>query len=382
MINIVLMFWLPLGLITLSYFGYPVILSILVTMGRKAPIERKDIEPRVSVIIPAHNEEKVIADKIKNALSLEYPADRLEILLVLDGCADRTKEIASGFTDPRLRVIEQNPRMGKMAALNLAIPQAKGDVVVFTDANSLYEKNAVRKLVRNFADEKIGCVCGELKYENKSLVGEGEDLYWRYEKFIKTEESRLRSLLVVNGSIYAIRKELFEPVEETLADDFVVPMVIARKGFGLVYEPEAITSEKTASNTGEGINQKARIIAQGLKASFAIAPVIFTSRPLRIFQFLLHKFIRWFTPLFLIIIFVANIFLTGNLFYRVVFFMQVFFYLFAFIGYLLEERKIKIKIFKVPFYFCAVNLASAIGIMRFLTGGIKATWEKAETTRT
>lgn len=223
------LFWVSLGLITLSYFGYPVVLGVLVMINKKPPVQKKEIEPKISIIIPAHNEEKVIAAKLTSALSLEYPRDKLEILLILDGCVDRTKEIAEGFGDFRIKIIEQNPRKGKMAALNLAVPQAEGDIIIFTDANSLYEKDAIRKLVRNFADEKIGCVCGELKYQNRSLVGEGEDLYWKYEKFIKTKESQLRSLLVVNGSIYAIRKKLFESVEETLADDFVVPMVIAKK---------------------------------------------------------------------------------------------------------------------------------------------------------
>lgn len=373
--------WSSVCLIAFSYFGYPVILSFLVMISRGAQQAKKEIEPSVTLVIPAHNEEKAIEGKIKNALSLEYPKEKIEILLILDGCTDRTKQIAENFSVRNLRTIEQKPRKGKMAALNLAVSQAHGEIIVFTDANSIYEKDAIRKLVRNFTDEKIGCVCGELKYQNESLVGEGEDLYWKYEKFIKTKESQLRSLLVVNGSIYAIRKELFEPVEETLADDFVVPMIIAKKRYGLVYEPEAITLEKTAGSTKQGINQKARIISQGLKASFAVGTVIFSSGPLRIFQFLFHKFIRWLAPLFLVIIFAANLFLLSSTFYKITFFGQVLFYSFALFGYLLEERGIKIKIFKVPLYFCVVNLSSAIGLAKFLTGGIKGTWEKAETTR-
>ena len=375
------LFWVPFGLIALSYFGYPAVLVVLVMIGKKSPVQKKEITPDISIMIPAHNEEKVIAGKLGNVLALDYLKDRMEIVLILDGCSDKTGEIAKSFGDPRLKIIEQSPRRGKMAALNLAVPQAKGDIVIFTDANTLYEKDAIRKLVRNFSDKKIGCVCGELKYSNRSLIGEGEDLYWKYEKFIKTNESYLRSLLVVNGSIYAIRKELFEPVEETLADDFVVPMVIAKKGYGLVYEPEAITLEKTAASTKEGISQKARIIAQGLKASFAIGRVIISSGPLRSFQFLFHKFIRWLVPLFLIIMFISNMFLMNEFFYRVIFLCQGLFYVFAITGYLLEKKNIKIKVFKIPLYFCVVNVASAIGIIKFLTGGIKATWEKAETTR-
>ena len=376
----VIIFWFSVAAIVSTYFGYPIIIAVLAVVF-KNPYEKKDIEPYVTLIIPAHNEEKVIADKLNNALSLDYPPDKIEILLVLDGCIDRTKEIAKGFTDSRFKIVEQDPRRGKMAALNIAIPQAKGEIIVFTDANSLYEKDAIRKLVRNFSDEKIGCACGELKYHNESLVGEGEDLYWGYEKFIKTNESSLRSLLVVNGSIYAIRKRLFDPVEATLADDFVVPMVIAKKGYGLVYEPEAVTLEKTAASTKEGMNQKARIIAQGLKAGFAVGPVILISGPLRVFQFLFHKLIRWLVPIFLIIMFISNLLLLNELFYKAVFLCQALFYVLAVAGYLLEKNSIKISIFKIPLYFCVVNMASAIGIIRFLTGGIKATWEKAETTR-
>lgn len=376
----VFLFWCSIGLIAASYFGYPAVLTVLAALAGK-PYKKMAIEPDVSLIIPAHNEDKVIAAKIKNALSLDYPADKFEILLILDGCTDRTKEIASNFEDQRLKIIEQVPRKGKMAALNHAVPLAKGEIVIFTDANSLYEKDALRKLSRNFIDKGIGCVCGELKYRNESLVGEGESLYWKYEKFIKTRESMLWSLLVVNGSIYAIRKKLFEPVEETLADDFVVPMVIARKGLGLVYEPEAVTSEKTSANTRESLIQKSRIIAQGLKASIAIAPIIFSSGPLRIFQFLFHKFIRWMVPILMVVIFITNLFILGSAFYRVVFMCQALFYFSATIGYFLEEKHVKIGILKVPLYFCIVNLASAIGLLKFMTGGIKATWEKAETTR-
>jgi cellulose synthase/poly-beta-1,6-N-acetylglucosamine synthase-like glycosyltransferase len=372
--------WICIGLIVFSYAVYPVAMAFMAVFFRK-PHRKEDITPGVTIIIPAHNEEKVIADKLENVLSLDYPPDKMEILLVMDGCTDRTKAIAEGLFDTRLKAIEQVPRKGKMAALNLAVSKALGDIVVFTDANSLYGKDAVRKLVRNFADAKIGCVCGELRYNSESLVGEGEDLYWKYEKFIKEKESQMLSLLVVNGSIYAVRKYLFEPVEETLADDFVVPMMIARKGYGLVYEPEAVTYEKTASDAKEGINQKARIIAQGLKASFAIGPAILMSGPLRVFQFLFHKFIRWVVPLMLIIIISANMLVLDTLFYRALLLCQILFYFSAVMGYFFEKKRIRVRIFKVPLYFCIVNVASAIGLFRFITDGIEATWEKAETTR-
>lgn len=374
------LFWFLLTLIILSYFGYPVVLTLLVSFKKRA-YKKENIEPNVTLLIPAHNEEDVIRKKIENSLSLDYPKDKFEILLILDECSDRTKEIAERYLDRGIKIIEQRPRKGKMAALNLAIPQARGEILVFTDANSIYEKDAIRKLVRNFADERIGCVCGELKYISGSSVGEGENLYWKYEKFLKTKESQLQSLLVVNGSIYAIRKKLYEPIEETLADDFVNPMRIAKKGHGLVYEPEAITVERAAESTKDEFNRKVRIVSQGLKATFAICGTILSSGLLRIFQFTFHKFLRWLVLLFLIIIFIANLFLLDRWFYWLALYGQILFYLFALIGYLLQGKRIKIKAFNIPFYFCMVNLASLIGILKLLTGGMKGTWEKAQTTR-
>ena len=373
-------FWLSLSLLILSYFGYPVILTLLAYFFGK-PCKEVRVEPYITLLIPAHNEGDVISEKIENSFSLDYPKDKFEILLILDGCTDRTKEIAERYIDRGIKIVEQKQRRGKMAALNFAIPQAKGEIIVFTDANSMYKKDAIRKLVKNFASDRMGCVCGELKYKSETSVGEGENLYWKYERFLKIKESKLRSLLVVNGSIYAIRKMLYEPIEETLADDFVNPMRIARKGYGLVYEPEAITFEKSSETTKDEFNRKIRIVSQGLKASIAIGGTILSSGPLRIFEYTLHKFIRWLAPLFLMTILISNLFMLEYFFYKVTLIGQILFYLFALIGFLLQERNIKIKIFNIPFYFCMVNIASSIGLLKFLSGGIKGTWEKAETTR-
>lgn len=374
------LFWFLLSLLILSYFGYPIILTLLAYFRKKRHLV-KDIEPTVTLLISAYNEEKVMQQKIENTISLDYPRDKFEILLILDGCVDRTKEIAEQYIDRGIKIIEQKSRRGKVAGLNLAVPQAKGEVIVFSDANSMYKKNAIRKLVRNFADEKIGCVCGELKYFTDTPIGKGESLYWKYEQFLKIKESQSQSLLVVNGSIYAIRKKLYEPIEKNLANDFVNPMVIARKGYSLVYEPEAIAFEKTTERTREEFNMKVRIISRGLKASFAISKTILSSGLFRIFEFLFHKFIRWSAPLILIAIFITNLFLLNYQFYEITFFGQILFYLFALIGYYLQARGIRMVIFNIPFYFCLINLAAFIGFLKLLKGDIKGTWEKAETTR-
>ncbi|MBU4305742.1 MAG: glycosyltransferase family 2 protein [Candidatus Omnitrophica bacterium] len=375
------LFWFSFNLVLFIYLGYPLILTVLGFIFKKPHNVDENFMPEVSLLIPAYNEEKIISEKIENSLSLDYPKDKFEIIVILDGCTDRSRNIADRYVNQGVKIIEQKPRKGKMMALNTSVSEAKGDILIFTDANAIYKKDAIKKLIRNFADEKIGCVCGELRYIGGSSTNEGESLYWKYERFLKISESQLQSLLVVNGPIYAIRKKLFEPVDESLADDFVIPMRIAKKGYGLIYESEAIAVEKIAERAKEEFNRKVRIISQGFKASFAICGIILSTGLLRILQFAFHKFIRWLTFLFLMSIFVSNLFLLDYWFYRVTFIVQVLFYSAALIGYFLEKKMIKIKIFDVPFYFCMVNIASFIGLLRFLTIGIKATWEKAESTR-
>ena len=378
-------FWFSTGLVFYIYFGYPLTMLILAKLSRKSPVNKKDFTPLVSLIIPAYNEEKVIREKLRNSLSLDYPQDRLEIIVISDCSTDRTDKITNEFMPRGVKLIVQEERKGKIAALNKAVPQAKGEIIVFSDANSIYEKEAIKKLVRNFNDGRVGCVCGELKYitpnASSSLAQLGEILYWRYEKFLKKKESRLHSLLILNGSIYAIRKELFLPIEETLADDFVNSMQIAAKGWSMIYEPEAVAVEKASSLIKEQFKQKSRIIAQGYKATAKLSKVIFSSGWLRIFEFLFHKLLRWLVPLFLASIFVSNLFLLNYQFYQVVFILQSIFYLFALIGRVLQKRKKGMKIFYVPFYFCMVNLASVVGLFDFLTNRQKGIWEKAESAR-
>lgn len=378
-------FWFNLGLVFYIYLGYPLTILMLAKLSKKSPVNKKDFTPLVSLIIPAYNEEKVIREKLKNSLSLNYPQDKLEIIVISDCSTDETDEIVNEFIPQGVNLIVQEERVGKIPALNKAVSQAEGEIIVFSDANSIYEKEAIRKLVRNFNDGRVGCVCGELKYitqnTSSSSAQLGENLYWRYEKFLKTKESQLHSLLIVNGSIYAIRKELFLPIDESLADDFVSPMQIAAKRWSVVYEPEAVAVEKASFLMKEQFKQKSRIIAQGYKATLKLSKVIFSSGWLRIFEFLFHKLLRWLVPLFLVSIFVSNLFLLNYQFYQIVFIMQLIFYLFALIGRVLQKQKKWMGIFYVAFYFCMVNFASVVGLFNFLTNREKRIWEKAESTR-
>ena len=375
-------FWVSVGLAFSVYFGYPLFLFIASAfMGRAS--KKSDFTPFVSILIPAYNEEKSIRAKIENSLSLDYPGDKLEIIVISDGSTDKTEGIVNEYANRGIKLIVRRERKGKMAALNNVVPQARGEIIVFSDANTMYRPDAIRKLTRNFIESNIGCVCGNSVFvtDKSSSVESGFGAYMKYERFIWRKESLLRSLLVVDGAIYAIRKHLFSPINEILADDFVNPLMIGARNYGIVYEPDAIAEEKAVTNIRKEFKRKIRVTSQGYKALMLLWRWILKSRPLRIFQYLLHKILRWLVPFLLITIFVSNCFLLYLTIYKYLFAIQVLFYLTAFAGYILDRMGTKVKIFYIPFYFCLINLASAAGLYQALTGTAKATWEKAETTR-
>lgn len=377
-----IIFWSFIILVIFIYLGYPFIL-IAISLFRKNIYKKGDFYPQVSILIPAYNEEKVIAEKLKSCYNLNYPTDNLEIILILDKCTDKTKDAAFSYNGKNLKIVEQDTRSGKMAVLNKVVPEAIGEILIFTDANAIFNKEAVKNLVKCFKDERVGGVCGRLVYrkdsQDKSIEGEG--LYWRYEDYIKQLESRVNSLVTANGSIYAIRKSLFSKIDVDLADDLSIPIKIASKGKKFVYEPDAVATEKPPQKAEEEFYRRIRIINQGLKATFRYLRDVFRAGNLFTFEFIFHKFLRWSVPVFLIIILGSNIFLLKFKFYWVFFILQVLFYIFSFLGYFLEKGGRRIKIFYLPFYFCLLNLAALFGFVNFLSKAQTKTWEKAETTR-
>jgi len=376
-----LLFLLLALLVGFIYFGYPAVICLLAKIFGNEPAQNDDA-PSVSLIIAAHNEERVIKEKVENALELDYPAEKLEILFALDGCSDSTIDILKSCGNKKIRVVNYKKREGKVKTLNKTVPHARGEIIIFSDANTIHKKDAIRKLVRNFADPKVGCVCGRLKYisADKTSVGKGENLYWKYEHFIKTQESRLGKLLVTNGSAQAVRKELYPYPDPEVADDFSIPLLIHAKGHKLLYEPEAEVFEVATQSLREEFNQKVRIVSQGLRGTMRLRRDLLRLGPLGTFEFLFHKSLRWFVPFFLTTLFFLNIFLIDKEIYRVFFIGQSVFYALAFIG-LLFRHKTKAKIFYVPFYFCLVNLSPLTAIVRLLKRGETRMWGKAHSTR-
>lgn len=367
-----------LFLILYVYFGYPLLLLILSKL-RPGPLVRKaDIIPNVSLIIAAYNEEKVIAHKIENSLALNYPQKNLETIIASDGSTDGTNEIVSTFSDQGVKLVALNHNQGKSAAQNRAVEESHGDIILFTDANVVFPHDAVKKVVRNFADESVGCVVGKVIYlnEEETSVGEGEGLYWRYELFLRAMESKLGNYAAGSGPIMAIRREVFQTLDPDVGEDFVLPMQTAMSGYRVIYEPEATSEEILFQNTPASMfRSKVRVISKDLRGLFLCRSILNPFRyPLYAWGLISHKLLRWLVPYFLIALFALNLLLLGRVFYNFALALQIAFYTLAAIGYLRQRKAKPTQILGIPFSFCLVNLAALVGVARFAMGKKAGRW--------
>lgn len=370
-----ILFLLSIVCIFHTYIFYPLIVILLSTICKKRIKKEEGYLPKVSLLIAAYNEEKIIQKKIENSLAIDYPKDKLEIIVASDGSTDKTNEIVNNYKDKGV-ILKELPRAGKITALNKTLPTATGEIVVLSDANTMYKEDAIKKLIRNFADESIGGVSGNVTLmSEKATYGQGESLYGRYEKYIQKKETNLSSIIGVDGAMYAIRKNLFSTIpNDIILDDLVNGMNIAKQGYRVIYEDEAIGYEDTASsNKGEFI-RRIRVAGGGFQIIFKNQGIPSITQPFLLFQFISHKLFRWLTPFFLISLFITNLTLINiNIFYNFCLILQLLFYLFAILSGLF---KLKNKVFGIPFYFCLIHLASIIGLYRLLTGKLKVTWMK------
>lgn len=374
-----IIFFFFIFIIFYVYFGYPLIISLIAVINKKTVQKNENYEPKVSLIIAAHNEEDSIEEKIQNSLSLNYPKDKLEIMIFSDASTDRTDRIVDLYQDKGITLIKLPERKGKTIGQNLTVTLAKGDIIIFSDANAIYREDAIRKIVRNFYDQSVGCVCGELIYfnEDKSLIGDAENVYWDYEKFIKRQENRAASILGANGSIYAVRADLFVPLSEEIISDFIEPFKIIEQGFRVVYEPEALSFEQSTTNFIEEYHRKKRIINRSFYSLIYYKTFLNPGKyPLLSFQLISHKLLRWLIPVYLPIIFLVNLFLLNSLFFQITLGMQIIFYATAILGYLLEKKNWHNILFYTPFYYCLVNIASLQAIFEYFIKRKKiVTWK-------
>lgn len=376
-------FWLSATLIVYTYFIYPVILYLLSKLKDEHTVcfDEPKWWPSVSLIIAAYNEDSVIEDKLINCLSLNYPKDKIEIIVASDGSTDKTNEIVKRYSDYGIRLIDYKVRGGKIGVLNKTVKQVNGEILVFSDANTFYDRESIKRLVRNFNGPEVGAVCGELRLKNPNgnFSGEGEGLYWKYEVLLKKLESNIHSCLGANGGIYAIRKELYsEPPSNSIVDDFIIAMNVLLKGKRVIYDPLAFAAEDTAKSLKEEFKRRVRISAGNFQSILVLRKLLNPYKGFVAFAFWSHKVIRWFVPFFMLLCFICNLIIFGKVLYIFLFFLQLTFYLLVVLGRFLCERGYKQKILYIPYYFGTMNLALFLGFMRFARNSQKITWEKAQ----
>ncbi|HEU4522575.1 MAG TPA: glycosyltransferase family 2 protein, partial [Thermoanaerobaculia bacterium] len=377
MIAAKIVFWACFAVCLYIYFGYPALLWII-SRFRSRPVREADVHPRATFIIPAYNEERTIGRKIENTLSLDYPADRIEVLVVSNGSTDRTNEIVSGWSDPRVRLIAL-PQPGKMAALNEGARAATGEVLIFTDADFYLDQHSLRVIARKFADPEVGGVCGARRAAPRPAgesTGEGEGMYHRWDKWQKIRESRIGSVFAADGLLYAIRRELYVPVSlAAQADDIAISTRVPLQGYRLLFEPEATAWEEATISAREEFGRKIRVTNHSVRALFAIGAPLVTSGFYSV-ELLSHKLVRHFIPLFLVPMFFANLILVREgPFYALTMAGQLLIYALAAIGAVLRERPIgRSRVLTVPYYFCFVNAAALLGIFAIFRGRKLDAW--------
>ncbi|MBI4649948.1 glycosyltransferase family 2 protein [Candidatus Desantisbacteria bacterium] len=373
-------FWINLFLILYVYFGYIIIL-LLIKSVRKLNIDKKDYYPSVALLIGIYNEEKVIEEKIKNSLNLDYPREKIKIIIASDNSTDKSHDIIGKYKEKGVILYIARKRQGKVANFNDVIKNLDTEIVIFSDASSMYRSDTIKKLVRNFNDPYIGGVGGKVKYRNKSdtSVSKGEGIYWKLELLLRRLESETGSTIVVSGTCYAIRRSLFRSLPPNLPDDLINPLNVIAQGYRIVIDDETEIIEEIVTTIKGEIRARIRIVSLGIAAVFSNIKVL---NPFFNFKAALsiwsHKLFRWLNFLNMLILFISNIFLTEKLFYYYIFILQLIFYSFAFIGYLLEKYNIRTKIFYIPFYFCLINFTAFLGILNYFRGKNSGIWEPVE----
>ncbi|WP_240910097.1 glycosyltransferase family 2 protein [Desulfopila sp. IMCC35008] len=377
-----ILFWSALTFIFYAYVGYPILITLL-SFIVNSKVDKSDIEPSVTLLITAYNEEKDIALKLDNSLALDYPNDKFEIVVASDGSTDATDDIVRSYqaNEAGVKVVlhRVEGRVGKTQTQNSAVKICSGDILIFSDAASMYEKDVIRAFVRNYADPKVGAVSGMYTYEEKkgASVGLATIIFWKLENFIKSRQTKIRTITGCCGCIYSLRKNLYVDLPATIISDLVEPLMILQKGYRIVFEPEALALEETAGKTADEFKMRIRVIVRGMTGMLFARNLYNPFRyPFVALQLISHKVMRWLVPVFCLIALGANAsLLFTSPFYTLFFAGQLLFYAFALIGYFLEKKGIHMMIFYLPLYFCIVNAASLISMFKVIKGENIVTWQ-------
>lgn len=384
-----LLFWICLSLLFYTYLGYGMIIWIMVFIKKifsRPENAASKSTPNLSVIVAAYNEATVLGDKISNLLSLDYPRELLQIIIVTDGSTDHSAQIIAEF--PEILHLHETERRGKAAALNRAVQAAAGEILVFSDANTMMNPLALLQLSRHFTDPTVGGVAGEksvLLSSEDSAAEAGEGLYWKYESFLKKLDSALYTTVGAAGELFAMRRNLYEaPAEDIIIEDFFLSLKLCINGYRVRYEPAARASESASASLKEEFKRKTRIAAGAFQAMGRLKQLFNPFRqPLLSFQFISHRVLRWTVcPPALILLFLANLMLAlrqnAPIIYQFSMLLQLGFYLLALIGLLRAGKKNQSKLFYIPFYFLFMNYAAMVGFWRFIRGKQSVLWEKSK----
>jgi cellulose synthase/poly-beta-1,6-N-acetylglucosamine synthase-like glycosyltransferase len=373
------LFWTATATIVYTYVLFPLLL-VARAWRRPRPYIEADVTPTVSLILAAHNEADSIGAKLENALALDYPRERLELLVASDGSDDGTNEIVAGYTARGVTLLPLS-RVGKAAALNAAAAVATGDILVFSDANSIYAPDAVRALVRPLADPNIGGVAGDQQYldgPGDGAAGKGEKSYWHFDRLLKTWESRAGNTISATGAIYAIRRSLFQEVPGGVTDDFFTSTGVIARGYRLVFAPGAVAYEPVAASAGREFGRKVRVISRGLQAVLLRRELLNPRRHgFYALQLFWHKLLRRLVVLpLLLLALVSPLLWRRGRFYRATTLAQLSFYSLAGAGWLLRQTRWgDLKLFALPFYFCLVNAAALVAAGNLLRGERIERWQ-------
>ena len=376
-----LAFWLSFATLVYVYAGYPMLLAILGFFRRRRQ-PKPGQTPFLSVLIAAYNEEAGIRKKIEQTLALDYPANLIEIIVLSDGSTDQTDAIVKSFHDPRVRLLHVTGRLGKTNAQNEGVKVAKGEVLVFSDATTIYHAQALRYLACNYFDRRVGAVSGRYQYfdtEGGSPTGAGTIAFWNYENFIKMMQSRIHTISGCCGCIYSVRREAYTALAPAVISDLVQPLHVIRQGYRVLFEDRALAYEETTHSTPEEFRMRVRVVTRGIHGLLSMPDLL---TPWKFgwvsFQLWSHKILRWLVPYFLLLFFVGNLFLWQHPFYSVFLAGQVLFYFMALFASFMSIQHLW-KPLGIPLFFCTLNAAAFFSIIEVLRGKKYVVWETVRT---
>ena len=375
------LFWISFAALVYVYAGYPFLLALIGLLSTRMHAAA-DSTPRLSILIAAYNEEAGIRNKIEQTLALDYPSDLIEIIVLSDGSTDRTDVIVESFRDPRVHLLRVSGRNGKTLAQNEGVKIASGDILVFSDATTIYHPQALRHLAANYGDPQVGAVSGRYQYfdpEGKSPTGFGTIAFWNYENFIKIMQSRIKTISGCCGCIYSVRREAYTPLAPEVISDLVQPLHVIRKGYRVIFEDRALAYEETTQSTSEEFSMRVRVVTRGIRGLLSVPALL---APWRFgwvsFQLWSHKIFRWLVPFFLLTIIGSNLFLSQYPLYRFFLLAQGLFYALTLFGLLFPVQRLW-KPLGIPLYFCTLNAAAFLSVIEVLRGKKYVVWETVRT---